>query len=73
MLKYNEYMININTPEKDIPVLTKECFNQLKDRYGCNLKITDLPDYLRVVTSQKFEDIDLIPVSVVQKALRDVL
>lgn len=58
MLKYDEYKININTPEKDIPVLTKECFNMLKDKFGCNFKITDLPDYLRVVTLQKFEDID---------------
>ncbi len=57
MIKPVEYQININTPEEDIPVLTKECFNWLKDRYGNNLKITDLPDYLRTLTTQKFEDL----------------
>lgn len=58
MLRPTEYRINIGTPETEIPTLTKECFNKLKDRYGCNLKITDLPEYLRTISSQKFDGID---------------
>lgn len=58
MLKYDKYIININTPDKDIPVLVKECFNKLKDKYGSNFNITNLPDYLKLITSQSFEDID---------------
>ena len=58
MTKLKEYLININTDDVNIPVLTKKCFNKLKDRFGYNLKITDLPELLRTVSSQKFEDID---------------
>ena len=53
-----EYLININTKDSDIPKITKECFNTLKDRFGHNIKITDLPDLLRTVSSQKLEGID---------------
>ena len=57
MIKPAEYKININIPEKDIPVLTKECFNLLKDKYMGNLKITDLPEYLKSTTTLNFEDL----------------
>lgn len=57
-MRPTKYKINIKIPDDDIPDVTKECFNLLKDRYGYNLKITDLPDYLRVVTGQKFDNID---------------
>lgn len=50
--------ININTPDEEIPELTKECFNRLKDTYGYNLKITDLPDYLKLLTDMNLEHVD---------------
>lgn len=57
MTKPVEYKICINTPEKDIPILTKECFNLLRDKYGGSIKITDLPEYLKTLTTLKFEDL----------------
>ena len=53
-----EYLININKEDSEIPEITKKCFNVLKDRFGYNIKITDLPILLRTISDQKLEGID---------------
>lgn len=55
-----EYLININTKDSDIPKITKECFNILKEKFGYNIKITDLPILLRTVSDQRLEGIDYL-------------
>ena len=55
-----EYLININTKDSDIPKITKECFNILKEKFGYNIKITDLPILLRAVSDQRLEGIDYL-------------
>ena len=53
------YFINKSRDESELPKLTKECFNLLINRFGSNLKITDLPELLKTVTTNdEFEDIN---------------
>lgn len=54
----DEYKININVPEEDIPRLTKECFNWLRWKFGVNTKITDLPELLRASLDMELEGIN---------------
>lgn len=54
----SKYPISIETPDSEIPKLTKECFNKLKDKFGYNIRITDLPRLLQTVSSYSFDRID---------------
>ena len=59
MDELSSYKINKYISESEIPEITKECFNKLKDRWGFSMRITDFPEHLKVITDMEFDGMDL--------------
>lgn len=47
-----------NSKEEDLPKLTKESFNKIKDKFGCNIKVSDFPFLLEAAYDIKFDLFD---------------